>query len=372
VSNIAHIAYSGIGGLAEVCLSLLTAARRLENSSDQHCVGFYGVEPLAERYIDRCRSLDLDFRYIEKKAGYDSSSSRVMSKWLREHRPDVVITHMTQTFLPFLRYKLSNPEARVIVVEHHSNALKGAKDWLLTIINHWMSDTTVYLSGEYRDQVKKKLRFFLRDRKVRIIPNGLDIELYSPPKVRELKTENLVFGMQGRMVGSKDYFTLIRAFAKFRESAAAGETARLEIAGDGPMLEELTALAAELGVAEAVEFLGMIPQDEMISRMQSWDIFVLSTFGETMSRALMEAQSCGLPLVASDVSGVSAAIDHGETGLLVPGQDPSALAVALAELAESPDLRRRLAENGRRHAVENFSADQSWSRYREVVSNVLA
>ena len=138
------------------------------------------------------------------------------------------------------------------------------------------------------------------------------------------------------------------------------------------MRSELEKLAKALGIADAVDFLGMIPQEEMIRRLRNWDIFVLSTLGETMSRALMEAQACGIPLIASDVSGVSAAIDHGKTGMLVPARDPDALAATMQSLADQPDFRSELAEVSRKHAVENFSADQSWKRYREVVGKVLA
>lgn len=371
MSNIAHIAYSGIGGLAEVCLSLLAAARKQNESGERHCVGFYGNKPLADRYIDSCKALGLDYHYIEKRSGLDLRSSRTMYRWLRDRRPDVVITHMTQTFLPFLRYKLSNRRAKLIIVEHHSNALKTKKDWMLSLINHWLASATVYLTDQYRDQVKKKLKFFVRKRKVHVIPNGLDVDRYSPASKREFRTGKVVFGMQGRMVETKDYKTLLRAFARFRETAAGGTEATLEIAGDGPMRAELEALARELGMAESVTFLGMISQDELISRLQRWDVFVLSTLGETMSRALMEAQSCGLPVIASDVSGVSAAIEDQQTGILVPPQNVEALASALSDLAAAPEIRRSLSENARRHAVEYFSADQSWKRYQEVVAKVL-
>ncbi|MEM7313621.1 MAG: glycosyltransferase family 4 protein, partial [Planctomycetota bacterium] len=266
----------------------------------------------------------------------------------------------------------TNPKARLVVVEHHSNALKGVQDWTLTLINHWLAHATVYLTDQYRDQVKRKLKCFLFNKRVHVISNGLDLEVYKPLENRDFDNKDLVFGMQGRMTESKDYPTLFYAFAKFRESAAAGGKARLEIAGDGPMRAELEKLAKVLGIADAVDFLGMIPQEEMIGRLQNWDIFVLSTLGETMSRALMEAQACGVPLVASDVSGVSAAIDHGKTGMLVPAKDPDSLAATLVSLTEQPGVRREMAENSKRHAVESFSADQSWKRYREVVGKVLA
>lgn len=370
MSNIAHFAYSGIGGLAEVCLTLLASACR-EHGGDHHCVGFYGVEPLAPRYVERCESLALAYRYFEKRRGIDLSSSEIFG-WLRENQPDVVITHMTQTFIPFVRYWMTNPKARLIVVEHHSNALKGPKDWALTAINHWLASATIYLTDQYRDQVKQKLGLLLRDSRVHVIPNGLDTELYSPAADREFGGENLVFGMQGRMVRTKDYGTLLRAFARFRESTPSHVDTRLEIAGDGPMRLELEALAGELGISEAVDFLGMIPGAEMIERMRHWDVLVLSTLGETMSRALMEAQSCGLPVVATNVSGVSAAVLDRETGLLVPAGDVEALSEALGELASDPDFRRRLSENARRLAVASFSADQCWARYCEVIRNVLA
>jgi glycosyltransferase involved in cell wall biosynthesis len=116
----------------------------------------------------------------------------------------------------------------------------------------------------------------------------------------------------------------------------------------------------------------MLPQDELIERMRRWDIFVLSTLGETMSRALMEAQACALPIVATDVSGVSAAIRHGENGLLVPPKDAAALAAALDQLVRDPSLRNRLGARGRAHVVEHYSAERCWNSYEMMMDALFA
>ena len=370
--NIAHIAYSGVGGLAEVCLTLLTAARQEVDSADRHTVGFYGVESLVPRYAKRCESLDVDHTYFEKRRGFDLRASWRIARWLRQRRPDVVITHMTQTFVPFVLYWFANPKARLVIVEHHSNALKRAKDWGFTLVNHWLASATIYLTEQYREQVKQKLGPLLVSRKVNVIPNGLDIEAFCPNAERRSQAGDLVIGMQGRMTATKDYRTLLQSFAKLCETPESNYSCRLEIAGDGPMRAELESLATQLGVRDRVGFLGLLTQEEMIERLQSWDMFVLSTHGETMSRALMEAQSCGLPLIASDVSGVSAAVDHRRTGLLVPPRNADALAEAMRELVSNADLRRELGIASREHAVSHFSADQCWRRYREIINKVVA
>ena len=96
-----------------------------------------------------------------------------------------------------------------------------------------------------------------------------------------------------------------------------------------------------------VTFLGMVPHAELIRRMACWNAFALSSDGETMSMALMEAFACGLPCAASNAPGLRDFIRHGENGLLFKAGDPASIAAALRAIATNPALRTRLSQNAR-------------------------
>lgn len=365
--KVLHISYSGVGGLAEVAIGLFKAARQ---AGGDHEILFYGVDPLAARYEEECQRLGASYRYVAKGPGFDRRGMAELARVMGEIRPDVVIGHLTQPVFAFLRYKLSNPKAKLISVEHHSNALKSKQDWVLTFLNHWAASRTVYLTDEYLAQVKKKLGPLVCGCRVSIVPNGIDTQRYSPLETNR-RDGPLIIGMQGRMVESKDYTTLFHAFHQI-QTRNPFRPIRLEVAGDGPMEKQLRELAGKLGISNEVSFLGLLSQDDLIAHMRSWDVFVLSTLGETMSRALMEAQSLALPIVATDVSGVSAAIRPGFNGLLVPAKDAAAMAGAIDELLNDSSARAKLGEVARAHAVAELSVEKWWARYENVVNEVFA
>jgi glycosyltransferase involved in cell wall biosynthesis len=133
----------------------------------------------------------------------------------------------------------------------------------------------------------------------------------------------------------------------------------------------MRALATELGLADVVELPGRVDPEAMRGMLGGASIACLSSVWEGMPGAVMEAMACGLPVVATDVSGTREVVADGESGLLVPPCDPPALARALARLLDDPELRTRLGTAGRRRMEERFSLeamlDAKERLYRELV-----
>jgi glycosyltransferase involved in cell wall biosynthesis len=153
-----------------------------------------------------------------------------------------------------------------------------------------------------------------------------------------------------RLVAVKGVDHTLRAFVRARTS---GTPMRLRIAGDGDERAALEALAAELGVDDAVEFLGFIPRDEVFSLLRDADVFVQHNVRapdgseEALGGSILEASGCGLPVVATRSGGVREAVVDAETGFLVEAGDDDAMAGRILELAQHPDLRRTMGEAGR-------------------------
>ncbi|HZS90386.1 MAG TPA: glycosyltransferase family 4 protein [Chloroflexota bacterium] len=131
-----------------------------------------------------------------------------------------------------------------------------------------------------------------------------------------------------------------------------GLVPRLQVVGDGPLRSQLERLAVELGLAGSVEFLGR-RTDVLDLLQQSWG-FVLPSRWEGMSNALLEAMACGLPCIATRISGSEDVICHGVDGLLVAPEQPAALAEALRRVIEDAEVAQRLGAAARAKVVRDY------------------
>ena len=167
-----------------------------------------------------------------------------------------------------------------------------------------------------------------------------------------------------RFQAPKDHATLLRALASLRS-----RDWRLDLVGDGPLEGEMRALAAALGIAGQVNFLGY--QREPACALARAHVFVLSSRSEAFPRSVLEAMRAGLPVVASDVGGVGEAVAAGVHGLLVPAQDPVALAAAAGKLIADPSLRQRLGAAARTAYESRFRAERMVEDTLAIYNSVL-
>lgn len=152
----------------------------------------------------------------------------------------------------------------------------------------------------------------------------------------------------GRMVSDKAHDVLLEAFAQLGDEFKGW---RLALVGDGRLEEDLRVRASDLGLGGRVEWHGVVRDPYAFYR--SATIFALPSRVEGTPNALLEAMSCGLPVVVSDgAPGLLELVEDGVTGLVVPVNDAAALASALRRLARSAALRRRLGEAARARVSE--------------------
>jgi D-inositol-3-phosphate glycosyltransferase len=147
---------------------------------------------------------------------------------------------------------------------------------------------------------------------------------------------------------------------------------RLILAGEGPHRANLEARAARLGIADRVHFLGPVPHTDLPALHAISDIFVMpSTDHETFCLAACEAMSCARPVVASRIGGLMEVVRDGETGLLVPPADPTALAAAIGALLGDPALRARMGATGREWTLAMFTWEHVIARMLACYERVL-
>jgi glycosyltransferase involved in cell wall biosynthesis len=139
---------------------------------------------------------------------------------------------------------------------------------------------------------------------------------------------------------------------------------RFEHVGGGEFVERLKVRAEALGLGARVSWLGPATRDEVIEALRHADLFCLPVRvahdgdRDGVPNVIMEAMSQELPVVATDAAAIPEIVTDGETGLLVPPEDPAALARALGELMRQPQLRHRLGTAGRRRIVDSFGMDR--------------
>ena len=173
----------------------------------------------------------------------------------------------------------------------------------------------------------------------------------------------------GRLAAVKGLPILLRALATIATDHPA---VTLDVAGDGPDRAMLTELAASLGVADRVRFLGYQSESQVRDLLRQTDVFVMASFAEGLPVVLMEAMAAGTPVVATRVAGVSELVDDGRSGLLVPPADPDALAAAVGRLLGDAELRRRLAAAGRAMVQREFDLRHESARLVAVLTAALS
>ena len=141
------------------------------------------------------------------------------------------------------------------------------------------------------------------------------------------------------------------------------------IVGDGPLRVTLEREITIAGLHEMVWLAGA--RDDVPALMQAMDCFVLPSRAEGISNTLLEAMACGLPTIATDVGGNGELITEGETGWLVPPENPHAMAAAMERISNDSSLRQAMSAAARKRVETNFSLDVMVRNYLQVYDSAL-
>jgi phosphatidylinositol alpha-1,6-mannosyltransferase len=215
---------------------------------------------------------------------------------------------------------------------------------LLDLLSYAKATRIVAVSELARQEVSRYGRRLLK--KTVIVPNGIQLSDFplraarSPRPDEDVQCLCVAF-MQARK--GLDY--LIEAFDLLKHRAG-GQRIKLTVVGDGPHFGRLNRLAEERGLSGHVRFTGRLNGSELRTAFERSHLFVLPSVWEGQGIVFLEAMAWGLPIVATQIPGVSGTLEHGANALLVPPKDGRALADTIQKLAEDPELGRRLASEG--------------------------
>lgn len=334
---------------------------------------------LVERARARgCRIVLLPALGREVSAGRDLKALWEVFRLIRRERVVLIHTHTSKA--GFVG-RLAAWFARVPAIVHtpHGHIFYGYYGRALTAVfvglerlAARLTDRIVALTGpEMEEHLERRVG---RREQFRVIPSGVDLESIrgeAPPYGTArawLKVEpktHLIVGL-GRLEPIKGFQSLVKALPLV---LSAIPSARLLLVGEGSLRMALEADARALGVADRLEIAGVRP--DAATFLAAADLVVVPSLNEGMGRVLVEAMALGRPVVATRAGGIPAVVGDGQTGSLVPPNDPPALARAVSELLKDPGLRQRMGEAGCRRA-EQFSLAVMEARLLELYRGLCA
>ncbi|MDD5155237.1 MAG: lipopolysaccharide heptosyltransferase II [Candidatus Omnitrophica bacterium] len=209
--------------------------------------------------------------------------------------------------------------------------------------------------------------------RIRLVPRSVDLEKFKYIRPDQKRKEDFNVGIIGRITPIKGHLYFIKAMAKVAKSVA---RLKIWIVGDAPVSkssykEELQVLVKRLGLWNYTQFLGT--QRDIPAVLSNLDLLVMATTTqEAFGRVIVEAQACGVPVVATKVGGVVDVIDDGKTGLLVPAADPESMAEAILKVYKDKELSAGFAEAAYKKVQEEYNVELMVKNTLKVYEDALS
>ena len=293
---------------------------------------------------------------------------------VRNEHFDLIHAHwlIPQGLIAALSMWIAGENVPLLCTSHGGDlfALKGKG---LQRLKCWIMDKSAALTVVSKAMRKTVVDMGVAPDKVEVIPMGVDLKgLFTPDPGVQRKTDELLF--VGRLVEVKGLQILLDAMPKV---LAKHPGIRLVVAGAGPLESELRASAAKLNMTDRVDFLGMVPQSKLPLLYQQATLavfpFIVTKSGvqEGFGLVVVEAMGCCCPVIAGDLPAIHDTVVHEENGLIFPSGSSQALADSILKLLDDPELRARLAEEGRKSVVRNFDWEIIAGRYAEIYGKLI-
>src|SRR6266540_3867999 len=228
------------------------------------------------------------------------------------------------------------------------------------------SDQIICCSNYMFDHVQRELGAV--NAKIHVIPNGVEVSKFQNPGEPHLiqrrpSEDGKTILYVGRIVREKGVFTLLEALEELLERR---RDFSLVLAGEGPLKEDLAKEALRRKLGDRVTITGFVDERTLVSLYNSCDVFVLPSHYEPFGMVALEAMASRIPVVVSDVGGLSEIVEDGITGLKVPASDPRALAEGILRVLDDPELSERLKENAYRAVQNRYKWGMIAEKTREI------
>jgi glycosyltransferase involved in cell wall biosynthesis len=332
------------------------------------------LAPATGDVADWLREREVPVRSIGMTSKLDLTARHRLAKIFLEEEVGLLHTHLVHAnYLGRRAAKVALVPAVVSTVHVVEHRFRPWHYWSDSLTSH-LVDVEVCVSEGVKRHTQ--VRTWVPHEKLRVIYNGVDVARFrkaDDPARRSKGRELLGIGEDervlvsvGRLRPQKGQDVLVQAMA---DVARAEPRARLVLVGDGPEKRRLERLVRRLGLGERVTLAGQ--RRDVVRALSAADLFASASRYEGLPLAVMEAMAAAKPVVATRVDSLPELIADGESGLLVPPEEPGRLAGACLEVLKGPGLARRLGAAARRRIEEGFTLEAMISAHESLYEEVL-
>jgi len=318
-------------------------------------------------HIDSSESIDTNpSASIFSKFGYVLSSNHI-KKLIKRINPAILHAHWATSY-GFLA-ALSGFHPFILSTWGNDIIILPKKYWIIKKIVEYNLKKADVVTATSSMLASATAEFIHDGKAVHTIPFGVDTNLFTPSKEKS-PGGKICIGIVKALEEKYGIEYLIRAFKIISER---GYESNLIIVGEGSLRKNLEELAESLSLANSVRFTGKVDNTAVIEFLHMIDIFIVPSISssETFGVAALEASSCGIPVIASNIGGLPEVIVDGETGYLVPPQNEAAIAERIIKLIKNPRLRQQLGNAGRKFVLTNYEWNSCAKKMEEVYNRIL-
>lgn len=362
------ISSSGFFGAENVVLQLSTELVALGH---EVTIGiFYDRRRPNLELAEKARTQSLMVQEFECRGRLDWATVNLVSEYIKVNEVQIIHSHgyKSNFYAALANFKVRKP----MVSTCHNWIMTSSRLRFYAIIDKLVLrtfDVVVPVSAPIENAL---LAVGISQRRVRFVGNGINVGNYrrrgDANKVRYelgIRGGDVVIGTIGRLTSEKGHSCFLAAA---REVYSFCKTTKFLIIGDGKLMDALRMQATELGLAECVLFLGK--RDDISALLSAMDIFVLPSLVEGQPMALFEAMASETPVVATAVGDVPLILKHGELGLVVPPNDPVALANGILSCMNDRERAGELARKALDQVSVAYSSSRMASEYAKIYCDV--
>lgn len=302
----------------------------------------------------------------------DIKAIKLLTKLLETETIDIIHCHGMKARLYGLFVSMFTNVK--IITTHHNWTKSDFRTSIFEIIDAFYIRFFSKIIAVSSDVAKTLTRLLISQEKIEVIINGIDTDEFQINTIereklrRELGIEKdcIFIGTFGRMSHEKGQKYFIEACLLISQ---ANQNTRFIIVGDGPKEQELKNYAKEIGIINKILFVGF--QKNMQKFYSAIDIFVLPSLIEGTSMVLLEAMSCGIPVIATGVGGNLSVIDNGVDGMIVPPMKSDELSNTILRIMNDKNYQFFLSKNSRDKIVRYYSSKKMADKYSDVYLEIL-
>ena len=363
---IAHVIYRlDIGGLETVLVNLINT---LPEGHYQHII--ICLTDASPQFAKRIEE-DVEIISLNKQPGQDFGLYIKLWRIFRKLKPAIVQTYNIGTlesllpaWLAGVKYRIHAEHGRDIHdLKGTNRKYNGLRKVFRPLVTRWIA-----VSLDLQQWLKGTIG--IPEGKTRLIYNGVNPDLYRARPLQPKAGDDFVIGTVGRLQAVKNQKVLLQGLTRLcQDRPDLRKQLRLLIVGEGALFQELQDYARQVGIDDRVEWAGA--QDNVPDWLAKMHVFILPSLAEGIAITILEAMASGLPVIATNVGGNPELVTHNKTGLLIPSNQPQAIADSLLSYIEQPQSIIEQGKVGQKRVEEQFSLKQMVGHYHALYDQII-